>query len=269
MVRKKLMLRRSGLMALAAALVTMAVAALSAGGGQAAANSVRIEPAAATIAPGGEVAVALAAEVPDGLGAWSVTVSYDRAVVHLTDCAGRSFCNEPSPGVVSIAGFSATGISGSQVLQTLTFGAVGGAGTSTALQLEVLTWEDANGPILAQPATTPGSITVGPASSSPTPRPEGTEYWGDVDCGGGVAIGDAQKLARSLIGLPVGQGSSCPTIGSTVAVDGTPRLWGDVDCGGGVAIGDAQKIARSLIGLAVNQTSPCPTIGAQVQIPAP
>jgi hypothetical protein len=260
-VRKKLMLQRSLLVASAAALVTMAVAALSVAGGQAAANSVHMEPAVATVAPGGEVAVALAADVPDGLGAWSTTVSYDRAVVHLTHCAGQSFCNESSPGVVSIAGFSVTGISGSQTLQTLTFGAVGGVGTSTALQLEVLTWADANGPTLEQPATTPGSITVGPASSSPTPQPEGTEYWGDVDCGGGVAIGDAQKVARSLIGLPVGRTAPCPTIGSNVAVDGTPRMWGDVDCGGGVAIGDAQKIARSVIGLTVSQEAGCPKIG--------
>lgn len=268
MVRKKLMLHRSGLLALAVVLVTTAVAALSVASGQAAANSVRMEPTAATVAPGGEVSVDLAADVPDGLGAWSVTVSYDRTVVHLTHCAGQSFCNEPSPGMISIAGFSATGISGSQVLQTLTFGAVGGVGASTALQPEVLTWAAADGPTLDQPATTPGSITVGPASPSATPQPQGTEYWGDVDCGGSVAIGDAQKVARSLIGLAVNQSLPCPAIGSNVTADGTPRLWGDVDCGGGVAIGDAQKIARSLIGLVVNQSSPCPAIGAPVQIAA-
>jgi hypothetical protein len=93
--------------------------------------------------------------------------------------------------------------------------------------------------------------------------------WADVDCSGGVAIGDAQKIARSAIGLPVNQTPPCPAIGADITVDGNPGKWADVDCNGGVAIGDAQKIARSAIGLAVNQTPPCPVIGHTVRISAP
>ena len=37
---------------------------------------------------------------------------------------------------------------------------------------------------------------------------------GDVDCDGAVDIGDAQKIARSLIDLPVIQAEPCPDIGS-------------------------------------------------------
>ncbi len=91
--------------------------------------------------------------------------------------------------------------------------------------------------------------------------------WGDNDCsGGGVAIGDAQKIARSLIGNSVSQTPPCPLIGADVTVDGDPGKWADVDCNGSVAIGDAQKIARSLIGLPVNQTPPCPAIGNTARI---
>jgi dipeptidyl aminopeptidase/acylaminoacyl peptidase len=85
--------------------------------------------------------------------------------------------------------------------------------------------------------------------------------WGDIDCSGTVSIGDAQKTARSLIGLSVSQGPSCPQIGSHALVGTTDRIWGDVDCGGAVTIGDAQKIARSLIGLSVSQGSGCVGIG--------
>lgn len=47
--------------------------------------------------------------------------------------------------------------------------------------------------------------------------------WADVDCsGGGVAIGDAQKIARSLIGNSVSQTQPCPLIGADTTVDGNP-----------------------------------------------
>ncbi len=37
--------------------------------------------------------------------------------------------------------------------------------------------------------------------------------WGDVDCSGAITIGDAQKVARSLVGLPVTQEDGCEPIG--------------------------------------------------------
>ncbi|MDO8615851.1 MAG: hypothetical protein Q7T33_08970 [Dehalococcoidia bacterium] len=108
-----------------------------------------------------------------------------------------------------------------------------------------------------------------PGSSAATPA--ASLAFGDLDCGGGLGIGDAQKLARSLIGLAVTQGDGCPAMGEPVGIDGVERLWGDVDCGGSLGIGDAQKLARSLIGLQVTQGAGCPAIGAPVEIgpPAP
>lgn len=89
--------------------------------------------------------------------------------------------------------------------------------------------------------------------------------WGDVDCDGDADIGDAQKTARNLIGLPVSQEQGCPAIESTV-VEAVPRQWGDGDCDGDVDIGDAQKVARSLIDLPVSQEQGCPAISSTVQI---
>ncbi|MDO8617188.1 MAG: choice-of-anchor Q domain-containing protein [Dehalococcoidia bacterium] len=99
-------------------------------------------------------------------------------------------------------------------------------------------------------------------AASPTPTtPPGGRIWGDVDCSGGVAIGDAQKIARDLIDLAISQADGCPRIGSNVTAGGPQRLWGDIDCGGVVTIGDAQKVARDLIDLAISQAAGCPGIG--------
>ncbi|MDO8615956.1 MAG: hypothetical protein Q7T33_09530 [Dehalococcoidia bacterium] len=101
------------------------------------------------------------------------------------------------------------------------------------------------------------------------PPPPPSAVWGDVDCLDGVNIGDAQKTARALIGLPLEAGPSCPRIGEQIMVDGTPRLWGDMDCGGAANIGDAQKLARLLIGLAAGQAADCPAAGSAVELARP
>jgi hypothetical protein len=78
-----------------------------------------------------------------------------------------------------------------------------------------------------------------------------------------VTVGDAQKIGRSLIGLPISQPQFCPAIGGYVQFLNLSLVWGDADCNGGVGIGDAQKIARKLIGLPFTQTQPCPQISSQ------
>ncbi|MDO8615593.1 MAG: calcium-binding protein [Dehalococcoidia bacterium] len=102
------------------------------------------------------------------------------------------------------------------------------------------------------------AVTTGPA---PIPA-----RWGDFDCLNGITIGDAQKIARDLIDIPVTQGPGCPAPGAEVTVDGTPRMWGDLDCQNGVTIGDAQKTARDLIDLPVSQADGCPRPGDSIQV---
>lgn len=77
-----------------------------------------------------------------------------------------------------------------------------------------------------------------------------------------MTIGDAQKIGRSLIGLPISQAQPCPAIGGYVQFLNIFLFWGDVDCNGPVTIGDAQKVARFLVGLPVTQALPCPLIGS-------
>jgi hypothetical protein len=96
--------------------------------------------------------------------------------------------------------------------------------------------------------------------------PPVTRIWGDVDGTGSVAIGDALKIARSLIDLPVGYEPGTPEIGDIVSVDGVDREWGDVDGSGTVAIGDALKVARHLINLPVSYEPGTPEIGSQIAL---
>ncbi|MDO8615594.1 MAG: right-handed parallel beta-helix repeat-containing protein [Dehalococcoidia bacterium] len=119
-----------------------------------------------------------------------------------------------------------------------------------------------------------GAYEVDAASPTPTatlsPTPIGSlgaiRLWGDFDCSGGITIGDAQKIARDLIDIPINQDPGCPAPGAEVTVDGTPRMWGDLDCQNGVTIGDAQKTARDLIDLAIAQAEGCPEPGDSVQV---
>ncbi len=107
----------------------------------------------------------------------------------------------------------------------------------------------------------PGFHSLNLSVGAPIPK-----RWGDFDCSGGVTIGDAQKIARSLIGLSVSQGPDCPQPGADVIVDGTPRKWGDLDCLNGLTIGDAVKTARHLIGLPIGQAQDCPKPGVVVSV---
>ena len=73
------------------------------------------------------------------------------------------------------------------------------------------------------PTATPGPTPTPTPTPGPTPTPTATppgvaRRWGDVDCGGSVNIGDAQKTARFLVNLPVSQTEPCPDIRSGVGV---------------------------------------------------
>ncbi len=87
-------------------------------------------------------------------------------------------------------------------------------------------------------------------------------HWGDTDCDQNMSIGDAQKLARHLIDLPINQAPDCPRVGAPVADGQGFVMWGDVDCSEAVSVGDAQKVARNLVGLTVTLAANCPAFGS-------
>jgi len=115
-----------------------------------------------------------------------------------------------------------------------------------------------------------GSVTMnGDKTCTATFQLQMGLLWGDVDCDGDVDAVDALKVLRHVVRLAVSQEEPCPDIGSTVTVDGTPRLWGDVDGYGDVDAVDALQILRHVVRLWVAQRPGTPPIGSRVHVVLP
>jgi len=145
------------------------MAALAAGQGTVAApaNSVQIEPAAAVVAPGGVVSVDVVAGAPaTKLGGWQLLVSFDPAVVAPDSPAAPcqstvSECVVTSGGAaVRVQGFSQTGLAGTVTLAQIPFRAVGAAGSSTAVSIEVVEFIDVADGLPTNPSNTGGMISI-------------------------------------------------------------------------------------------------------------
>ena len=173
-MNKITMVTRGWLAASAAATVLLALAVWLAvsGPAQAAANTVVVTPASATVAPGGQVTVKVVGEAPAGkkIGGWDLKISFNAAVLQAVDCAGQSNCNKDfAAGQVAFNGFSGGGLSGSQVLAEVTFKAIGASGTSSALTVA----GDFNDETATatNPTFTGGTINVLTPTPSPSPSP--------------------------------------------------------------------------------------------------
>ncbi|MFQ5858920.1 MAG: cohesin domain-containing protein [Anaerolineae bacterium] len=143
---------------------------------QADANHVLIDPASATVEPAGTVDVDVVADAPAAkLGSWDLRVTYDATVVDATGCAGQSNCNlDFAPDTVALNGFNAGGLSGEQVLATITFTAIGDAGDSSAVSISVVAFRDPDDQETT-PKVTDGTITIAaPATPTATPTPTET-----------------------------------------------------------------------------------------------
>jgi hypothetical protein len=115
-----------------------------------------------------------------------------------------------------------------------------------------------------------GSVTMnGDKTCTATFQLQMGLLWGDVNCDGDVEAVDALKILRHVVRLAVSQEEPCPDIGSTVTVDGTPRLWGDVDGYGDVDAVDALQILRHVVRLPVAQRPGTPPIGSRVLVVLP
>jgi hypothetical protein len=123
-------------------------------------------------APGDDATVELVANVPDGLGAWTVDISYDTDVVTATDCEGDSgsVCNaEFAEDTVRVTGASATGLDEESVLAAITF-TCGDAEGDSDLTIAISVFADAT---VGDPQDISGDTTVSDGSiSCAEPAPE-------------------------------------------------------------------------------------------------
>jgi len=118
-----------------------------------------------TAAPGDDATVELSANVPDGLGAWTVDISYDTDVATATDCEGEagSVCNpEFAADTVRVTGASATGLDEETVLASITF-TCEDAEADTDLTIAISVFADAT---IGDPQDISGDTTVSDGSVS-------------------------------------------------------------------------------------------------------
>lgn len=128
---------------------------------------VSVQPDTATVEAGSTVLVAIALDAPEGsIGAWTVDVAYDPAVVRPLACvsivdAAAALCSiNPGDGaaIVRAIGAAASGI-GSTSLARITFEAVGVPGATSALTITVSTMANTEGDDLGADAVN-GSVTI-------------------------------------------------------------------------------------------------------------
>lgn len=178
------------------------------------ANSVFIDPASATVAPGGNVTVSLVAADPTpNLGAWTIDVSFDPTVLDAVDCTPVppiSACNAEFDFVtVRDAGASFPGLTGTIQLATITFNAIGVAGNCSDLTVSVVTFTDdaandiipvvSNGSICIQEA--PGPCPPTPSFSFTVPDPLGDAFgfsFPNHDITGVTGEGDANTFCLTV-----------------------------------------------------------------------
>jgi hypothetical protein len=145
---------------------------------RAAPNSVRIEPAIATVTAGGSVNVSLTAEAPAlGFDSWIIDVSYDGAVADVTGCQpypppeGACLVDITAPNTVRAAGqVNEASITGTVSLANITFQALGSEGQCSNLIVNVVSFADAED-IQLNPTPTNGQIVIGAACTASTPTP--------------------------------------------------------------------------------------------------
>lgn len=128
-----------------------AIAVMLVGGlmvaGQALAQEDEVSISSGSAAPGeeGDVVLEALGIGGEGLGAWTVDISYDTDVISAADCAPEQggVCNpEFGDGVIRITGASASGLDGDTVLGTITFACEDAEATSD-LSLSVEVFADA------------------------------------------------------------------------------------------------------------------------------
>ena len=150
-------IKRLGL-GVAAAGALLAIAGFVAGSVFAISGSVTISDGSAE--PGGSGSVELSSNVGGvGLGAWTVDITYDPAVVTVAEdgCEAEEggVCNPAfAPDVIRITGASANGVDGDALLGTITFDCAEDAGTSElTMALDVFADATIGNPQPIEPAT--------------------------------------------------------------------------------------------------------------------
>ena len=201
-------------------------------------GSAMVQVGSGTVAPGGTIRVPVKIlGIPgDGLGAATIEIHFDPAVVEVLDCApdpkdayDSALCNSRE-GSVSLTAISAKGVPGDSLLAEITFGAVGWDGDRTALDAVVTTFAGPGGEPVAV-GVHDGEVLVSAVT-------------GDVNCDSSVNAVDALFILQREIGLRPNRSDTCPP-----PVDGLYLAGCDVSGDGSCNAIDAMFILQCEVGL--------------------
>jgi len=192
-----------------------------------------------TAASGGAVELTLSGHSDLAIGAFGIDVLFDEALVTPHSCQSSiALCNTSAqPGLLRLNNVSLLGFSGDLMFATIVFEAVGPAGSTALIDVEVTALADTVGiDILNQLSVTDGSVTIdglapltppGDANCDSTltaadglaviadlagAYEAGCFGLADVNCDGRVNAADALTILRAIGGLPLGLPPGCATI---------------------------------------------------------
>ena len=201
--------------------------------------------------PGGTATVSLLAQnVPGrGLGAATVDVVYDPALLSIVSCTpdpgsvlDLEVCNTLLADRVRLTALSTSGVAGDAKLASIVFTVNPAAppGGSTPLNVEVITFADPGGGPIPH-GTAPGRITFGLA--------------GDSNCDGRVDAVDALFTLQYVVGQRTG-GTACPPSPGQIYLPAA-----DVDSSGAVDAVDALFVLQCVAGVPPGNAKPFCTAG--------
>jgi hypothetical protein len=207
----------------------------------------RVRVGSGQVDPGGSITIPVEAlEMPGaGLGAFTIEVHYDPAVVRVENCKHdpgglySGLCHDDGQRI-RLTGVSTVGVPGDSLLAEVILHAVGSDGDSTFLDVELLTIADPDGePIDA--GDEDGVITIGVPD-------------GDVTCDNTTNASDAMFILQREVGLRPNDSNNCPLPG-----DALYRPGCDVSRDGLCNVIDALFILQCEIGI---PNSFCPSANA-------
>ncbi len=223
---------RAGAVLIAAAVALLVAREALAGGVTVAAEDV-------TVAPGGAVELTLSGHSEQAIGAFGIDVVFDEALVTPQSCqTAIALCNTSAgPGLLRLNSVSLLGFSGDITFATIVFEAVGPAGSTALIDVDVTAIADTIGnDMLAQVSVTDGSVTI---DDQVPPRPPG-----DANCDSTLSAADGLAVIGELAGV---YEAGCFGLA-------------DVNCDGKVDAADVLTILRAIGGLPLDLPPGCTAI---------
>ena len=224
---------------LRASVVLIAGAIALLGARQALATGVTVSAEDVTAASGGAVELTISGHSDEAIGALGIDVRFDDTLVTPHSCQSPiAICNTGAePGLLRLVSVSLQGFSGDITFATIIFEAIGPAGSTAMIDVDVTALSDTVGiDMLDQVTVTDGSVSID--GQVPLTPP------GDANCDSTLSAADSLAVIADLGGI---YEAGCFGLA-------------DVNCDGKVNAADALTILRAIGGLPLDLPPGCAAI---------